>query len=204
MLTKRYEIIYADPPWTYRDKANAGERGAEYKYPCMTVAELCALPVWELAAPDCLLAMWHVPPMPAEALRVIDAWGFELKTFKGFTWHKLTVTGKDHFGMGNWTRANSEDCLFAVRGRPQRVNKGVRQMIHAPVREHSRKPDEARERLVTLMGDVPRVELFARQATDGWDVWGNEIENTPRLALLASALSGDRSGGQQEFFAALA
>lgn len=140
----------------------------------MTVAELCALPIREIAAPDCLLAMWHVPPMPAEALRVVEAWGFTLKTFKGFTWHKLTVTGKDHFGMGNWTRANSEDCLFAVRGKPQRVNKGVRQMIHASVREHSRKPDEARERLVTLMGDVPRVELFARAASDGWDVWGNQ------------------------------
>jgi N6-adenosine-specific RNA methylase IME4 len=136
------------------------------------------LPIRDLAAPDCLLAMWHVPPMPAEALQVVQAWGFTLKTFKGFCWHKLTTTGKDHFGMGNWTRANSEDCLFATRGKPQRVNKGVRQMIHAQVREHSRKPDEARERLVELMGDVPRVELFARQKHEGWAVWGNEIEST--------------------------
>lgn len=174
----KFNIIYADPPWVYRDKANAGERGAGYKYSCLTVPELCALPIGNLAAPDCLLAMWHVPPMPAEALKVVEAWGFTLKTFKGFTWHKLTVTGKDHFGMGNWTRANSEDCLFAVRGHPQRVNKGVRQMIHAQVREHSRKPDEARERLVMLMGDVPRVELFARQVHEGWSRWGNEVEST--------------------------
>lgn len=95
-----YKIIYADPPWTYRDKANAGERGAEYKYPCMTVAELCALPIRDIAAPDCLLAMWHVPPMPAEALRVVEAWGFTLKTFKGFTWHKAHRYGQGSFRHG--------------------------------------------------------------------------------------------------------
>lgn len=192
MNVSKFNIIYCDPPWVYRDKANAGERGAEYKYACLTVPELCALPIQDLAAPDCLLAMWHVPPMPAEALKVVAAWGFTLKTFKGFTWHKLTATGKDHFGMGNWTRANSEDCLFAVRGHPQRVNKGVRQMVHAQVREHSRKPDEARERLVALMGDVPRVELFARYATPGWTSLGNAIDGKD----LSEALRDYASNGQ--------
>lgn len=172
-----FSIIYADPPWTYRDKASAGKRGASHKYSCMTVSELCALPVSGLAAKDCLLAMWWVPVMPEEALRVVRAWGFELKTMKGFTWHKTTKGGLSHFGMGNWTRANTEDCLFAVRGKPKRVCAGVRQFLQAQRREHSRKPDEARDSLVRLMGDVPRLELFARQATPGWSVWGNEVES---------------------------
>jgi N6-adenosine-specific RNA methylase IME4 len=116
--------------------------------------------------------------MPEEALAVVKSWGFRLKNMKGFTWHKITTTGLDHFGMGTWTRANSEDCLFAVRGKPKRISKSVRQMIHAPVRAHSQKPDEARVRLLELIGDVPRIELFARNQTEGWDVWGDEVEPT--------------------------
>lgn len=173
-----FHIIYADPPWTYQDKANAGKRGAGHKYSTLTVPQLCALPVGSLAAPDCLLAMWWVPPMPLEAIRVVEAWGFTLKTMKGFTWHKRTVHGKSHFGMGNWTRANTEDCLFAIRGRPRRIHRGVRQFIDAPIGRHSEKPGEARERLTQLMGDVARVELFARATTPGWAVWGNEVEST--------------------------
>lgn len=180
----KYSIIYADPPWEYRDKCHAGERGAGYKYQTMRLVDLFGLApkIQAIAADDCLLALWWVPPMPLEALRVVDAWGFKLKTMKGFTWRKLSKTGqKEHFGMGNLTRANSEDCLFAVRGRPKRVIASVRQMISAPVREHSRKPDEARERLVQLMGDVPRIELFARQSTPGWHVWGNEVTDSIEL-----------------------
>lgn len=174
-----YKIIYADPAWQYRDKASAGKRGAVHKYDVMDLEAIKALPVADLADPEgCFLAMWWVPPMPAEALAVVDAWGFELKTMTGFTWIKKTKHGKDHFGMGNWTRANPECCLFAVRGRPKRICASVRQLIYAQRREHSRKPDEARSRLLQLLGDVPRVELFARQATPGWDVWGNEVEST--------------------------
>jgi len=173
----RYTLIYVDPPWTYRDRAHAGKRGAGYKYPTMTVPELCAMRPFidEISADECLLAMWHVPPMPAEALKVVAAWGFTLKTMKGFTWHKLTKTGKNHFGMGNWTRANTEDCLFAIRGKPKRVCAGVPQFLSAAIGRHSEKPAEARERLVRLMGDVQRIEIFARMKTDGWDVWGDEV-----------------------------
>lgn len=177
----KFNLIYADPPWQYRDKASAGKRGACHKYPVMNLLDISRLEVHRIAADDCLLAMWWVPPMPREALKVLGWWGFQLKTMKGFTWHKRTKNGKSHFGMGNWTRANTEDCLFAVRGNPKRINAGVRQFIDAPVREHSRKPDEARERLVQLMGDVPRIELFARTATPGWHVWGNEVESTIEL-----------------------
>jgi N6-adenosine-specific RNA methylase IME4 len=176
-----YEIILADPPWSYRDSANAGKRGAVHKYQTMSLPEICALNVTSLAAPDCLLALWWVPPMPAEALEVVEAWGFTLKTMKGFTWHKTTKHGKSHFGMGHWTRANTEDCLFAVRGKPKRANADVSQFIEAPHGRHSAKPDEVRERLVRLMGDVPRLEMFAREAIPGWDVWGNEVESTIEL-----------------------
>lgn len=171
----RYQLIYADPAWTYNDKCHSGQRGAGYKYNLMSLDALCALPVASIAAPVCLLAMWWVAPMPEEALRVVTAWGFRLKTMKGFTWAKTTKHGKNHFGMGNWTRANSEDCLFAVRGKPKRVCASVPQLIVSQVREHSRKPDEARDRLVRLMGDVPRVELFARQQSPGWDAWGDQV-----------------------------
>lgn len=119
--------------------------------------------------------------MPAEALAVISAWDFTLKTMCGFTWHKLTKHGKDAFGMGNWTRANAENCLFATHGKPKRVCAGVRQIITAKVGKHSEKPPEARDRLVKLMGDVKRVELFARVSTSGWDVWGNQVDSTINL-----------------------
>lgn len=173
----KYKIILADPPWSHDDKAAAGERGAGFKYNLMSLGELMAMRAYidTLAAPDCLLAMWWVGPMPEEALLLLKAWGFSLKNMKGFSWHKTTSTGKDFFGMGNWTRTNTEDCLFAVRGRPARASKAVRQLIVAEVREHSRKPDEARVRLVELLGDVPRIELFARQRVDGWDAMGDEL-----------------------------
>lgn len=181
MIEQRYTLIYADPPWQYRDKASAGKRGACHKYPVMTLEAIKALPVQQIAADDCLLAMWWVPPMPREALDVVSAWGFTLKTMCGFTWHKKTVNGKDAFGMGNWTRANAESCLFAIRGKPKRVCAGVSQMIVAQVGRHSEKPAIVRDRLLTLLGDVPRVELFARATSPGWDVWGNEVQSTIEL-----------------------
>lgn len=177
----KFKLIYCDPPWLYRDSANAGKRGACHKYPVMSLNAIKALPVGDLAADDCLLALWWVPPQPQEALDVAKAWGFTLKNMCGFTWHKLTKNGKDHFGMGHWTRANSESCLLATRGHPKRINAGIRQIVHAPVGRHSEKPAVIRDHLVALMGDVPRIELFARTVTPGWEAWGNEVESTIRL-----------------------
>lgn len=172
----KYQIVYADPPWSYRDKGNAGQRGASHKYACMTVDQICSLPIPSIVAPNCLLAMWWVAPMPLEALQVVGAWGFKLKTMKGFTWHKRTKNGLSHFGMGHWTRSNTEDCLFAVMGQPKRASAAVSQLIEAPRGRHSEKPAEARDRLVKLMGDVRRIELFARVQAAGWDAWGAELE----------------------------
>lgn len=174
---RRYRVIYVDPPWQYDNKANSEGQwgGAAAHYSTMTIDELCNLPVQNLAANDCLLALWHVPVMPKEALRVVQSWGFRFVTMKGFSWHKRTKHGLSHFGMGTLSRGNTEDCLFAVRGRPKRVSASVRSYIDAPKGKHSEKPAEARNRLVQLMGDVPRVELFARCVTPGWDCWGDQL-----------------------------
>lgn len=107
--------------------------------------------------------------------------GFTYKTV-AFVWLKLNKSGKGFFfGMGYWTRSNAEICLLAVKGKPKRVSRKVFQIIVSPLQEHSRKPDEARRRIVDLLGDLPRIELFAREKTAGWDVWGNEVENSIRL-----------------------
>ncbi len=181
-----YRLIYADPPWTYRDKCRGGERGAGFKYPTMTVADICRLPVWELAdSESCLLAMWWVPTQPVEALKVVEAWGFRFMTMKGFTWHKTNPKkGNSALGMGHMTRANSEDCLFAVRGRlPERVDASICQHVTAPRGRHSAKPEEIRDSLVALLGDVPRIELFARSSAPGWDCWGNECNSSVDLRV---------------------
>ncbi|HDX9050789.1 TPA: S-adenosylmethionine-binding protein [Yersinia enterocolitica] len=175
-----YQIIYADPPWTYRDKANSGKRGVDFKYKTMDLTDICRLPIWELAGESCLLAMWWVPTQPVEALKVVEAWGFRLMTMKGFTWHKTNkLKGNSAIGMGHMTRANSEDMLFAVKGRlPERLNAGICQHQTAPRGEHSAKPDIFRDLLVSLLGDIPRIELFARTQAEGWDSWGNECINS--------------------------
>jgi N6-adenosine-specific RNA methylase IME4 len=184
--TVKYNLIYADPPWEYRDKANAGQRGACHKYPVMSLADIMALDVPSIAAADCLLAMWWVSPQPREALAVVDAWGFELKQMCGFTWHKLSKTGRvDHFGSGHYTRSNTENVLFAVRGKFRRASASIRGMVTAPIARHSEKPTEVRERLEMLVGDVPRIELFARKVPPGWDVWGNEVDSSVALSCHA-------------------
>lgn len=175
-----YKLIYADPAWRYKDKARSGKRGVDYKYPTMKIEDICRLPVWNIANPEsCLLAMWWVPTQVEEALAVMKAWGFRLVTMKGFTWHKTNkLKGTSAMGMGNLTRANSEDCLFAVRGRlPERVDASIIQHITSPRGEHSAKPHEARQCLERLLGDVPRIELFSRSDAKGWDHWGNQAPN---------------------------
>ena len=171
---KRYSVIYADPPWQYRAKRGRG--AAEKHYPTMAAQELRALPVEKLADKDAVLFLWSTFPQLEEALELIQAWGFSYKTC-AFVWVKLNRRSQSLFwGLGNWTRANAELCLMAVKGRPRRLARNVHQIIISPVEEHSKKPEEARRRIEALMGDVPRIELFARRVSPGWDVWGNEVE----------------------------
>lgn len=151
---------------------------AEKHYPTMDINELCALPVADLAAPDSALFLWATFPQLPEALRLIQAWGFQYKSV-AFLWLKKNRKADSWFyGLGFWTRGNAEVCLLATRGHPKRQAANIHQFIIAPIQEHSKKPDEARDKIVALMGNVPRVELFARQTTPGWDVWGNEVEST--------------------------
>lgn len=173
---RKYKVIYADPPWTYKTWSRSSWGGlAATHYPTMSIDEIKSLPVKNIADKDCALFMWITFPMLREAWSVMDAWGFKFKTV-AFVWIKLCrKSDKLHTGMGYWTRANAEMCLLATREHPKRQSRRVHQVIISHVEEHSKKPDEARRRIVELMGDVPRVELFARQTPPGWDVWGNEV-----------------------------
>lgn len=180
-----YSIIYADPPWSYRDKAKSGERGAAYKYPTQTLEWIKSLDVEGLAKRDCVLFLWVTMPQLQAGLDTIKAWGFEYKTV-AFTWVKTNKKKTSPFmGMGNWTRANAELCLLGVRGKPKRMSASVHSVVLSPIERHSKKPDEVRERITILMGDLPRVELFARQKTPGWDAWGNEVPNDVLLGRKA-------------------
>ena len=173
---KQYNIIYADPPWKYQGGQNL--RGSPSKhYPVMPLDEICALPVSKFATENCTLFLWVIFPKLEECFEVIKAWGFVYKTV-AFVWIKQTrKSGGWFMGCGHWTRANAEICLLATKGRPQRLSKSVRQLIISPVEQHSKKPDVVRDRIVELVGDLPRLELFARQKAAGWDVWGNEVLN---------------------------
>ena len=180
---KKYSIIYADPPWKYKVYSPKGlGRSAESHYPTMDTEAICSLPVQELAEKDCALFLWVTHPCLLDGLSVLKAWGFTYKTI-AFVWVKQNRKSDSLFwGMGHWTRSNCEFCILATKGHPKRVSAGVHQVIMSHIEEHSKKPQEARDRIVLLMGDVSRIELFARQKTDGWDVWGNEVASDVELA----------------------
>jgi len=179
---KKYAIIYADPPWAYENWNNkwhekhSESRWVGRKYPLMSVEDICALPVKDIAADNSLLFMWTISTMIPAALKVIESWGFSYRTM-AFVWIKKNLKSDSFFtGMGFYTRSNSEICLLAKRGKTlKRIDKGVRQIVCTPRGRHSEKPAEVRDRIVQLMGDLPRIELFARERIDGWDAWGNEI-----------------------------
>lgn len=176
---QNYQVIYADPPWDYQQCRLSGS--AKKHYPTMRIEELCALPVADIAERDCALFLWATFPQLPEALQLIKAWGFVYKTV-AFVWLKQNRKALTWFyGLGFWTRSNAEVCLLATKGHPKRQSAGIHQLVISPVERHSKKPDEVREKIVELMGDVPRIELFARQQTPGWDVWGNEVENSTVL-----------------------
>ena len=144
----------------------------------MTDQDLYQLPVSSLADKNCVLFLWCTFPKLSEALNLINAWGFTYKTV-AFVWVKQNKSGKGYFwGLGWWTRSNAEICLLAVKGKPKRKNAGIHQLILSPVEQLSKKPDIVRDKIVSLTGDVPRIELFARQTTPGWDVWGNEVNSS--------------------------
>lgn len=176
---KKYGIVYADPPWRYNNKPNG--RNPETHYPTMPLEEIKALPVGNLADKDCALFLWVTLPKLRDSFEVLDAWGFRFKTV-AFVWIKLNRYKDTIFwGMGYWTLSNAELCILATRGKPKRQRANIHQVILSRIEEHSKKPEEARLRIESLMGDLPRIELFARRTAPGWDVWGNEVTSDIRM-----------------------
>lgn len=178
-----FGAIYADPPWSFRvwSKDTGQGRSAESHYGTMSMDDIAALPV-AVVADDCVLFMWACWPSLPDALAIIERWGFTYKTC-GFDWMKAHAGQIEMFrddadvqvGMGYWTRANSEPCLLATRGKPKRVNADVRMGIIEPRRQHSRKPDCIPSRIERLVAG-PYLELFARTKRPGWTVWGNQTD----------------------------
>jgi N6-adenosine-specific RNA methylase IME4 len=190
-----FGAILADPPWHFAvwslEKTGRARHPSTH-YGTMDVFDIAALPIGALAAEDCALFLWITWPMLEHALTVVEAWGFQYKTC-AFAWMKADVSTIDLFSgpvdadmkLGYWTRANSEVCLLATRGKPKRLDAGVRQGIIEPAREHSRKPDCVHTRIERLVAG-PYLELFARRRRPGWTVWGNEVDRFPELVEGAS------------------
>ncbi len=168
-IKKKYNIIYADPPWKY---------GTDVRkhYQTVPIKDIYKFPINKIASDNCALFLWVTFPILPQAIETVKQWGFRYVTV-AFTWVKTYKrNGRPVRGMGNWTRANAELCVLGIRGNLKRKSKKVHQIVMSPLREHSRKPDEIREHIVELLGDLPRIELFARQGTNGWDAWGNETK----------------------------
>ena len=178
----KYKIIYADPPWSYSYTSSAhGGRSQLNHYDTMRCVEIYDLPVASICDENAVLFMWAAYPMLPEALYTMKAWGFRYKN-AAFNWVKLNPKSKTpFFGMGQWTRTNSELCLLGVRGDIKRVSKSVSQIVMSEIERHSRKPQIIREKIVELIGDLPRIELFARERVAGWDAWGNEVQSDVAL-----------------------
>lgn len=181
----KYNVILADPPWRFKNHSSAelakrGEKWARRNgrspYDVMNTADIAALPVADIAARDSVLFLWATHPKLLDAVEVMKAWGFTFKTV-AFTWVKLNPSGVGfHFGLGYWTRQNPEIVLLGTRGHPKRISKEVFSLTIYPRGEHSRKPPEIHDRIVKLVGDLPRVELFARRRVAGWTCLGDGID----------------------------
>ena len=174
---KKYNIIYADPAWEYKE-SGSGNRVVKSHYPTMSIDEICKLPVKDICEEKAILFLWVTFPRREHGLETIKAWGFEYYGL-GFDWVKTSKNGNPSWGMGYYTRQNTEVCLIGVRkDKKQRIKPLVRNVlsvVHSERREHSKKPDEIRDYITQICGDLPRIELFARQYADGWDCWGNEV-----------------------------
>jgi N6-adenosine-specific RNA methylase IME4 len=176
---KKYKVIYADPPWQYRQKGNGTSNGlAGHHYATLTTKEISNLPINDIKTDDSICFMWATFPFLQQALEVMKAWGFEYKT-TAFVWVKKNKKSDSWFwGTGNYTRTNAEICLLGTskdfRANQMIKSHSVHQIVDTRIEEHSKKPSIVRDLIVELCGDQPRIELFARQKVDGWDIWGNE------------------------------
>ena len=177
---KKYKIIYADPPWKYKE--NWGNGSNEHTYPTMTNDDIINLPVKTCVEDNAHLYLWVTNPFIKTGLEVCEAWGFEYKTL--ITWIKTYRDGTPEMGMGYYFRGCTEHIVFGVKGKMKCLNKITRNMFtEVNPRLHSKKPDRVRDMIVNSSGDLPRLELFARQQVEGWDCWGNEVEDIEQYKL---------------------
>lgn len=169
--TKKYQIILADPPWSISTTAQIPSgRPNSRPYRAMRMIDIFDLPVKDMADTNCVLFLWATSPLIPEALYTIKSWGFEFKNV-AFTWIKKNKKSNSLFwGMGWWTRSNPEFCLLGTKGNPKRDKANVHSVIEAPIEKHSKKPDIIRHKIIELCGNLPRIELFARDNIVGWDV----------------------------------
>ena len=169
---RKYNIVYADPPWQYWD---GGQKNQSLHYNTMTIEEICKLPIDKITDENAILFLWVTYPMLQQAFDVMSVWGFKYST-AGFVWVKRNKkSDTPFFGCGSWTRANSELCLIGTKGSVLRLDASVSQVIESVIDEHSKKPAETRDRIIRLVGDLPKIELFSRQDVEGWDRWGEAI-----------------------------
>ena len=178
---KKYNIIYADPPYSfnsakYQDKNRGFGNRVEDRYKTMSIEDICNIPVKNIANKDALLFMWVVDSHLKKSFDIIDAWGFKFGTI-GFTWVKQYKSGSYCYNFGTYTLKSSEICLIGLKGKLKNIKKtnNVKSLVFAERTIHSKKPDCIRDKIVELCGDLPRIELFARQKVEGWDCWGDEV-----------------------------
>ena len=174
---KKYQIIYADPPWNtrYFKEKKDGYLSRKLPYPIMDYEQIKSLPIKEISSQDAILFLWVVDNKIPKISDLMKSWGFEYKCV-GFVWaKKAKTTNGVNANFGSYTRRACEFCYIGTKGKYLVKRKNLDQFIYEPKREHSRKPDTVRDLIVKMIGDVPRIELFARQKTEGWDVWGNEV-----------------------------
>ncbi|MER2263520.1 MT-A70 family methyltransferase [Methylobacterium oxalidis] len=168
-----FDMIMADPPWSFDNWSEGGNaKNAKAQYACMPLAEIAVLPVGHLARGDAWLWLWATYPMLPQAVQIMSAWGFAYVT--GGSWVKRGTSGKLAMGTGYVLRSCSEIFLLGKFGSPRICSRAIRNVIEAPRREHSRKPDEAYAMAETLFGPGRRADLFSRESRPGWQSWGNE------------------------------
>ncbi len=188
---KKYSVIYADPPWdfggggVYQDGGRDVRKTSD-KYTLTKTNKLIKLPVKEIAENDALLFMWTTDQHIPDALKLMESWGFRYCTV-AFYWVKKYHTGSTCFNVGCWTMKSVEQVFLGLHGKPMHLKKtrNIKQLVEAERTAHSKKPEEVKRRIVELVGDIPRIELFARQKTEGWDVWGDEVESDIDLLSVA-------------------
>lgn len=192
MSDKKYQIIYADPPWRFSSRQLQKAKGTRFhsleeQYLSMTPKQILSLDVKSMTAEDAALFLWTTDAHLLLALEVITAWGFKYSTV-AFVWVKKNKSGKPRTTVSPWTIKSCELCLFGTKGRmlQHKKSNNVRQLIEATVTRHSSKPYETRDRIERLFGDAPRLELFARFKGPGWDVWGNEIKSDIEIKINAN------------------